>query len=227
MMKHFSSSLPSSHNPQVNVRQPLPPREWFNDFPNVLTAYDQMVRLNGAIVEHANAAALSRNKAENADAEYSAAIKEALRTGTNVDDVTNKRDNYLAQAVAHNRLSDEAHTEATAHGYRFGALIKSVAAEVSAAAEARMLEAITELDRIEATKQAYRADIARAWPLRRSMSSMHYVGGSLHAYSTASPDDPRAELDAIKAEEAKVTARRAKEAGSQAQRDTTHGNVSS
>lgn len=216
MMKHFSSSLPASHNPQVNVRQPLPPREWFNAYPAVLTAYDEMVRLNGAIVEHANEAANCRHKAENADAEYSQAVAEAMRTGTSPDDVTNKRDAYLAQAVAHTRLSDEAHTEATAHGYRFGALIRTVAGEVSAAAEERILTALTEIDRIEATKRSYLADIARAWPLRRSMSSMHYVGGSLHAYSTASPHDPRAELDAINAEEAKVTARRAKEAATQA-----------
>jgi len=217
-VKYFSSSLPNVHSPRVDVRQPLPPREWFNAYPDVLTAYDEMQRLNGAIVEHANEAANCRAKAENADRDYSQAVAEALRTGTNVDDVTNKRDNYLAQAVAHTRLSDEAQTEATAHGHRFGALIQAVAGEVSAAAEARMLEAITELDRIEATKQAYRADIARAWPVRRSMSGMQHTGGSLDAYFTASPTDPRAELEAIKAEESKVTARQAKEAASLARR---------
>jgi hypothetical protein len=222
-MKYFRDSNPSTNRPYVNVRQPLPPREWFTPHPEVLTAYDEMVRLNEAIVKHAHEAIACRAKADSADADYSQAVAEALRTGADPDGVTNKRDAYLAQATAHDRLSAEAKTEATAHGHRFGPIMQRVAKDVAAAAEERIRAALAELDRIEATKQAYRADIARAWPVRRAMSALHFVGGSLSQQYNVTTTDPREELDALNAEEAKITERRAKEAGALAQRDqSTH-----
>ncbi|MEV8081133.1 hypothetical protein AB0O38_16080 [Pseudarthrobacter oxydans] len=213
-MKYFRDSNPSSNTPYVDPRQPLPPREWFTPFPEVLTAYDEMTRLNEAIVKHAHEAIACKAKADVADSEYSQAVSEALRAGTDPDTVTNKRDSYLAQAKAHERLSAEAQSEATAHGHRLGRIMQTVAKDVAAAAEERMRDALAELDRIEATKQAYRADIARAWPVRRAMSTLHFVGGGLSQQYTINTTDPREELDTLNAEEAKISERRAKEAHS-------------
>lgn len=213
-MKYFTDQNPTFHTPHVDPRQPLPPREWFEDFPEVLTAYDEMVRLNKAIVDHANEAIACRAKADGADTEYSQAVAEALRNGDSPDQVRNLRDNYLTQVTAHERLSGEAKREAAAHGHRFGALIQKVASQIAASAEVRLRAALAEIARIEATKHAYLADIARVWPVRRSMSKQHYTGGGLSGYYPASPTDARAELDALNAEEAKITERRAKEADS-------------
>lgn len=213
-MKYFANQNPTAHNPYVGPRQPLPPREWFQDFPDVLTGYDEMVRLNTAISDHANEAIACRAKADNADTDYSHAVAAALRTGEDPDGVTNKRDSYLAQATAHERLSEEAKREAAAHGYRFGALIQQVAGDIAAAAEVRLRADLAEIERIEATKRNYYADIARVWPVRRLMSTFKYTGGGLPAYYPQRPNDPREDLDTLNAEEAKVTERRAKEAHS-------------
>lgn len=213
-MKYFRDSNPSFNSPYVNPQQQMPPVEWIAPHPEALQAYQEMTRLNEAIVKHAHEAIECKAKADQADAEYSQAVAEALRTGTDPDTVTNKRDSYLAQATAHERLSAEAKREATAHGHRLGRALHAAAKDIAAAAEERMRAALEEIDRIEATKRAYLADIARAWPVRRAMSTLHFMGGGLYQSYNLTPTDPREELDTLNAEEKRINERRAKEAHS-------------
>ncbi|WP_426979234.1 hypothetical protein ACQCSU_08125 [Pseudarthrobacter sp. O4] len=220
-MRYFASSLPSSSSPSVMVRQPMPPRDWFARFPDVLDKYDAMVRLNAAIVEHADSSRIARHNAENADFEYGESIKEALRAGTDPSAVSNKRDSYLQQASAHERLSQEAQTKATAHGHVLGEALAAVAKEVAADAEQRITNALEEVERIERTKASYLASIAHSWPIRLSMSSLHYTGGELHAHYPSAPQDAREELSNLNAEEAHIEDRRERDAAA-AQRQSAY-----
>jgi hypothetical protein len=116
------------NRPNVPASAALLPRETFADHPDVLDAYDTMVRLNEAITENARAAGRKSQEADQAALTYKREVADALAAGMDPANVKNLEPQLRAESKAHEQFATDAKQKATAHGYVLGDLMHQVAA---------------------------------------------------------------------------------------------------
>lgn len=205
-------------------QSPLPPRAIFDGHPEVLEAYDELERLNGAARENYRQAREKRTAAEQARQGYKAAVGRAMESGEDPALVQLPNDAQLdAEADQHLKFADQAAGRAKRQGAVLGDAIQPVAPALFANAEESLRSAEGELSAALTDLEGVLTRWAGAWALRRWLSDAAYVGGGLAWHGAEVPADKREalavlsattdDLDRLKHDEAEVGAFRAANGG--------------
>lgn len=176
---------------------PLPPRSTFEEFPEVLDAYDGFTRVRDTMRDNLRQAAEKRAAAGQARDEYRTAIAEAINAGADTTKVPNHEARLLAESEAHSDTAAKAKVMVSAAGIDLGRLVQAHGADCFADAEAQMAEAEEEIRGLVQALEDASNRWGDAWSLRRHLSHVVNSGGTSNGYQSLGAS--RHVLDAIAA----------------------------
>lgn len=195
----------------------LIPRELLDNTPELADAHDQFVNTRGARNIAYRDARKYRDQAEAARRKYQQGVSEAVRNGGDPTKLTDQHDALIAKAEAAEAIGRNADGQLLRVGNQLGEAFATHAHALFPAVEENITTAASNVaTALEALTNAWN-EYARAWHIRRILSTAHIYGGPISNYdpNIGLPNDVAPalkvmaerlnDLDALKADETEVT----------------------